>query len=1124
MADDVVGKLIFKVETDTKDAKKGLDSFQEEMKETQSGAKKTEQTVEKANRAISKSAIGIAVAVGTAVIKLGKEIVKATGDIQAGQKAIANATGATGRSLESLMDSAKKVFSANDATFDEVADALGQINTRFGLTGKALEDATNAFLDFADATGSEVKTSVQEVSKVMERWGVEADKLPELLDKLTLAGQKSGISVDALSQSLTSNAGTLQAMGYTMDEAISMMMSFEKSGIDASSVIMGMKKSFEDSAKAGTDAREDWENLLDSIKNSTSEAEANAIAVEAFGNRIATDMVSSLRSGTLSLDGFTDVVSNAGGTLAKTEESAKTTADRIQEFKNSITVALGSLGDAFSPLVDNYLPNLASEITGMIGGITNFITKISGSRTATDDLSTAVSTLSGHLEDYKTATENMLTPLENMTAEERRLYEIEQQRAKLAMADDMKTIGDAYADSTKEIADYSTQLEQQKGILDAIAIALDDNEAGTQKLYERKSELMEKQAQGIALTERESAEFQRLTDIVITRSAQGGKYVKNLEDSYIRAYSSMLDYESLLGNASVSLEASISQLAIAFSDGLLDIDKYSKIYPELVEEIKVYAENLKNETDALGENTDNTNENTGAKEGNADATEKQIEASQEWIDKLKEQATAHEQSVADEMEAEGNILGAYEKRLDIFDEVVAEELALIKEKVDKGEASEEDLTNATLYYANERESIIREMWKKILSEGAKARQKEEEEAKANEEALAKARESSAESWLTKIRQQSVDIRKALATELESSGDIKSAYAIREQIIQDEWDREKALLEEKVAKNEATEADIANLNKYYGNEIQRNNKEKNDAIREQDKKLAEEEKKLAEDTAKKQIDEAEKAKEKIKSFLSSTISMTMSLANQLGDIFGGIADNYQTQLDKIEKARESDIENFKNASDARLEYLEEEHEQGLISDEEYKNNKKQIEDELAKATKERTEKDVKAEKELRRKVDEMSRKAFEAKKATAIAQAIIDGASAIMRGYAELGPIAGSVYAGVQAGLTTAQTIVISNQEYVPSYAVGSKYIPKNQLAMLHEGEMVLTRRDAGKMREIGGVENLERVVAGSVGTESSSLSSMRIDNNLSAVIEVDGTQLGIAVLKNIDNASQFVLR
>lgn len=358
MADDVVGKLIFQVETDTKNAQKGLEGFQDSMEDTQKVAQETEEQVGKAEHGISLKGAAIATAVGAAVLKLGKEVAKATNEIQEGRATIVNATGATGEALQGLMDSAKNVYAESEQSFDEVSRAIGEVNTRLGLTGEALETTTGLFLDFADATGQDVQQSVIAVTQAMNRWNLEAEALPSVLDKLTYAGQASGVSVSQLTQNLTANAGTLQAMGYSMDEAIAMMMQFELQGIESSAVLMGMKKSFEDSAKAGTDARYDWEQLMSSIANATDSTEANSLAIDAFGNRIATDMVSALQSGKLNFDDFTEALQNANGTLEATDEASKTTADRIETLKHSITLMLSEVGEELAPMVEDLLPTV----------------------------------------------------------------------------------------------------------------------------------------------------------------------------------------------------------------------------------------------------------------------------------------------------------------------------------------------------------------------------------------------------------------------------------------------------------------------------------------------------------------------------------------------------------------------------------------------------------------------------------------------------------------------------------------------------------------------------------------------------------------------------------------------
>lgn len=369
MADDVVGKLIFKVDAETKEAKKNVEDFNSSMEETQKIAKETDEKMEKSSSGISAKWLAVATAVGVAVVKLSKDIINATNEIQGGQQTIVNATGATGEALESLMESARAVYSRTEESFDEVSRAIGEINTRLGLTGEELEENTELFLDFADVTGQDVQASVVAVTQAMNRWGLEAEDIPDLLDKLTYAGQASGVSVSALEQNLIDGAGTLQAMGYSLDDAIALMMKLETQGIDSASVIMAMKKSFQESAEAGTDAKQDWEELLASITNATSETEANSIAIDAFGNRIATDMVTALRNGSLEFGSFSESLQNVQGTLKSTDEAGKTTAERIETLKHSMTLALADIGTALAPVIEELLPVVSELLTEVFGAL-----------------------------------------------------------------------------------------------------------------------------------------------------------------------------------------------------------------------------------------------------------------------------------------------------------------------------------------------------------------------------------------------------------------------------------------------------------------------------------------------------------------------------------------------------------------------------------------------------------------------------------------------------------------------------------------------------------------------------------------------------------------------------------
>lgn len=385
MADNVIGKLQFIVEVDNEKGITSIKKYESAVNESTKTTQDAEKKQGKAFEGINLKGVAMATAIGVAFVKVAKEVAKATGTIEDGRKIIAQATGATGADLEALMNTAKEVYGEVDESFEEVSTALGEINTRLGLTGDKLKDTTKLFLDFAEATGQEVKQSIVSVNQTMNQWGIDLEGMPLLLDKLTVAGQVSGVAVGQLSQNLTDNAGTLKAMGYELDEAISLMMSLEKQGIDSSAVLMGMKQSFAESAKAGTNARKDWDNLLRSITNATSETEANEKAIKVFGNRIATTLVTALKDGKISTDEFADALNNAEGSLSATDEAGKTTAERIQVLKNQFTLALAKLGEAFAPIIEDVLPVVTTLIEGLATAIGFVAQKITEAYEASKD-------------------------------------------------------------------------------------------------------------------------------------------------------------------------------------------------------------------------------------------------------------------------------------------------------------------------------------------------------------------------------------------------------------------------------------------------------------------------------------------------------------------------------------------------------------------------------------------------------------------------------------------------------------------------------------------------------------------------------------------------------------------
>ena len=257
-------------------------------------------------------------------------------NFQEAQKKIVQMTWATWEALQKLTKDMLAVQGEVNQTQWEVAEAVWELNTRLGLTWKELQDFTTTYLKFAYATWQDWKTAISENIKLFNQRGVSTENQASYLDKLTLAWQKTWISVSDLTSNLQENAIILKEMGFNLDESIALLSNFEKAWVDASSVLQSMKiwlKSLVDDWKAPNEAL--WE-VIDKIKNAKTASEWLNIAFEVFWARWGSAMYNAIKSWTLELDDMIQALDEANWTVEKTTEAMETLGEYISRKWNKI--------------------------------------------------------------------------------------------------------------------------------------------------------------------------------------------------------------------------------------------------------------------------------------------------------------------------------------------------------------------------------------------------------------------------------------------------------------------------------------------------------------------------------------------------------------------------------------------------------------------------------------------------------------------------------------------------------------------------------------------------------------------------------------------------------------------
>lgn len=306
------------------------------------------------------------VAVTAALAKLGQEMDEVT-------STIAKGTGAIGDDLLALDRNAKKALvDGVGVSVQETGQLIADLNTRLGLSGRELEEATVQFGHFANVTGTDVKSAVNDVADVMKRWNVPAKKSKDLMNQLAKASQLSGASVTELMSSVKSGQTYLQQFGFNLSESVALLSSFKQNGIQTETVMTGMRTALAKFSSEGKNAKVAFAEVTKQIKEAGNETEAMQIAVETFGNRAGPEMFKSIREGSADFEKFTEEIRNAGTALDDTYEASRTSKDAMNDLKNALKGTFGDLGQSVTAV----FKNIVDSITEIVRFIEPVITPI----------------------------------------------------------------------------------------------------------------------------------------------------------------------------------------------------------------------------------------------------------------------------------------------------------------------------------------------------------------------------------------------------------------------------------------------------------------------------------------------------------------------------------------------------------------------------------------------------------------------------------------------------------------------------------------------------------------------------------------------------------------------------
>lgn len=350
-------------------------ALQREIIKTEADLKNLKTAAEDSNSTLEK--VGeIAGKIGKKSEALGKKLLPVTGaiagigtasiaafnELDAGYDTIITKTGASGEALDSLQDSMDAVFTSLPTEAETAGIAIGEVNTRFGSTGKELEDLSSKFIQFSEINGTDLNGAIDSVDAIMTKFGVDSSHTGEVLGLLTKAGQDTGISMDTLQNTLQTNGATLKEMGLDLTSSVNLLAQFEANGVDATTALAGLKKAQQNATADGKDLKDALGETIEKIKNASSETDALQAATELFGKKGAAEMTQAIREGRLSIDDLSGALSDYGNVVEDTFNATLDPPDQAKVALNNLKVAGADLGNTLMQTVAPILERVVEKV------------------------------------------------------------------------------------------------------------------------------------------------------------------------------------------------------------------------------------------------------------------------------------------------------------------------------------------------------------------------------------------------------------------------------------------------------------------------------------------------------------------------------------------------------------------------------------------------------------------------------------------------------------------------------------------------------------------------------------------------------------------------------------------
>ena len=301
---------------------------------------------------------------------------------------LASILGVTTDQMSELTNQAMELGAATIFTAAQVSE-LQKSFAKLGFTQEEIKGVTEATLELAAATGSDLGQSATVVGSTLKAFGLDVSETQRVVDVMAKSFSASSLDMEKFTTAMRSVAPVAKNAGFSIEETTALIGTITDAGVDASTAGTGLRNVFLELAKSGMT----FDEAMSEINNS---ANKNATSLALFGKRGAVIGTVLAESG-VSADALTEKLENAGGAAKEMADkqlntlggAVKLLTSAWEGFILKLNSSSGA-GETLTKIIKFLAENLEAILNGII-----LITKAFGAYTITVKAAAAVNNLFG---------------------------------------------------------------------------------------------------------------------------------------------------------------------------------------------------------------------------------------------------------------------------------------------------------------------------------------------------------------------------------------------------------------------------------------------------------------------------------------------------------------------------------------------------------------------------------------------------------------------------------------------------------------------------------------------------------------------------------------------------------